>query len=251
MLSLPREMKNTRSPATDVKLVLRVIRHFTLDNPHPPQRIHSTTEVNDFESTTTGPDFGSRLHHLNGGADNQSASHERSRSNYGVCCWSGDVRYFDSDSGKQEILAPRIGVNEATAIQVCEEFATAENHGNAKAATTGPIAHFVESLVSGGANNNRFQGYYFRVVTVNSTSGVSDSKRTAPRTLVAYPADYRDSGIIDLRGHRTRRCVRDGPRVQDNDTRTRDEVSHRFKLVPCGMNSSGGMELTNSSNSAP
>src|SRR6201984_573971 len=33
--------------------------------------------------------------------------------------------YFDSDRGKQEILFRRIGENETTAIQVCEEFAMA------------------------------------------------------------------------------------------------------------------------------
>jgi hypothetical protein len=104
--------------------------------------------------------------------------------------------YFDSDNGKHEILARRIGADEAAAIQVCEEFATAENDGNAKAAGKGPIAQFIESLVSGGANNNRFEGYYFRVVTVNSATGVSDSKRKGTVTLVAYPAGYRESGVM-------------------------------------------------------
>ena len=108
----------------------------------------------------------------------------------------GGEWYFDSDRGKQEILARRIGANEATAIQVCEEFATTENGSNAKAASKGPIAQFVESLVSGSAYNHRFRGYDFRVVTVNSATGVSDSKRTGSVTLVAYPADYRESGVM-------------------------------------------------------
>src|SRR6201987_5598699 len=34
--------------------------------------------------------------------------------------------YFDSETGKQEILFRRIGENEATAIEVCEEFAMAK-----------------------------------------------------------------------------------------------------------------------------
>src|SRR6202166_1380598 len=63
--------------------------------------------------------------------------------------------YFESDSGKQEILFRRIGENEAAAIQVCEEFAMAKNDEDAKAASEDPITRFAESLVSaGGANPN-------------------------------------------------------------------------------------------------
>jgi hypothetical protein len=104
--------------------------------------------------------------------------------------------YFDSDSGKQEIMARRIGANEATAIEVCEEFARANNDGTAKAATKGPIAQLLETLVSGGAYNSPFQGYYFRVVTVNPATGMRDTKTTGTLTLVAYPAGYRDSGVM-------------------------------------------------------
>src|ERR1700686_1944903 len=45
--------------------------------------------------------------------------------------------YFDSDQGKQEILFRRIGENETTAIEVCEEFAMANNARAAKAASYG------------------------------------------------------------------------------------------------------------------
>src|SRR6202140_3048724 len=43
--------------------------------------------------------------------------------------------YFDSKTGAQEIKFRRIGENEATAIQVCEEFAMAHNATDAKAAS--------------------------------------------------------------------------------------------------------------------
>src|SRR6266852_3571847 len=43
--------------------------------------------------------------------------------------------HFDSDTGTQEILFRRIGENEATAIEVCEEFAMAKNEAEAKAAS--------------------------------------------------------------------------------------------------------------------
>src|SRR6201987_1203608 len=56
--------------------------------------------------------------------------------------------YFDSETGKQEILFRRIGENEATAIQVCEEFAMAKNAADAKADSKDPITQFAESLAS-------------------------------------------------------------------------------------------------------
>src|SRR5947208_14416917 len=61
--------------------------------------------------------------------------------------------YFDSDSGKQEIMFRRVGENEATAIEVCEEFAMAKNGADAKAASEDPITRFAESLSSASAAN--------------------------------------------------------------------------------------------------
>src|SRR6202162_3510019 len=53
--------------------------------------------------------------------------------------------YFDSKTGAQEILFRRIGENEATAIEVSEEVAMANNARAAKAASEDPITHFAES----------------------------------------------------------------------------------------------------------
>jgi Protein of unknown function (DUF2950) len=110
--------------------------------------------------------------------------------------------YFDSDRGKQEILFRRIGENEATAIQVCQEFALAKNAANSKADSEDPITKFAESLASGAAANadnkdsNLFHGYYFRIGGQNPTSGVSSpSNSSKGLTLVAYPAEYQSSGI--------------------------------------------------------
>jgi hypothetical protein len=111
--------------------------------------------------------------------------------------------YFDSDRGKQEILFRRIGENEATAIEVCEQFAMARNEDDAKEASEDPIGQFVQRLVSAGAANagnkksNPFHGYYFRIVTKNSGSEVSGRSRTKEIvTLVAYPAEYQSSGVM-------------------------------------------------------
>lgn len=112
------------------------------------------------------------------------------------------VWYFDSNTGKREILFRRIGENEATAIQVCEEFAMAHKDDSVKAESEDPITRFAENLVSAGAantaNNNSspFHGYYFLVVRPNSTPGASDEKSARGLTLIAYPAEYRRSGVM-------------------------------------------------------
>ncbi len=108
--------------------------------------------------------------------------------------------YFDSDRGRQEILFRRIGENETTAIQVCEEYALAKNAADAKADSEDPITRFAESLSSAGATNadnnepNPFHGYYFRIVARNSSSH-ADVHSKKGLTLIAYPADYQSSGV--------------------------------------------------------
>jgi len=108
--------------------------------------------------------------------------------------------YFDADAGKKEILFRRIGENEATAIQVLEEFAIARKNDSVKADSEDPITRFAEELVSAGAantyNNNDsqpFHGYYFRIVR---DPAAADIKKARVLTLVAYPAEYRSSGVM-------------------------------------------------------
>src|SRR5713226_9936361 len=61
--------------------------------------------------------------------------------------------YFDSETGTQEIKFRRIGENEATAIQVFEEFAMAKNEAEAKTRGADPIIQYAQSLVRGGPAN--------------------------------------------------------------------------------------------------
>jgi hypothetical protein len=111
--------------------------------------------------------------------------------------------HFDSDRGKQEILFRRIGENEATAIQVCEEFAMARNAAGTKADSEDPITRFAQSLSSAGAANgdnkesNAFHGYYFRILAQSPSSNVSDREKKSAKglTLIAYPAEYQSSGV--------------------------------------------------------
>jgi hypothetical protein len=113
--------------------------------------------------------------------------------------------YFDSKTGTQEILFRRVGENETTAIEVCEEFALIRAEANSPAVSQDPITRFAQSLVTVGTatadSNTRasdqkepylFHGYYFRRVSGNSAVSGAKKKGLA---LVAYPADYRSSGV--------------------------------------------------------
>jgi Protein of unknown function (DUF2950) len=113
--------------------------------------------------------------------------------------------YFDSKTGTQEILFRRIGENEAAAIQVCEEFAITKKDQDAKPASYDPITQFAQSLVSAGTTNadsyhsSPFHGYYFRFVNGNPAAGTSSyasgSDKKGGLVLVAYPTEYRSSGV--------------------------------------------------------
>ena len=118
--------------------------------------------------------------------------------------------YFDSNTGRQEILFRRIGENEVAAIQVCDAVATALKQGQTKAADDDPIGQYAKGIVTANADNSAprsvdrkpspFYGYYFRVVTANSVAGnkssVSAGKKGRGLALVAYPAEYRSSGVM-------------------------------------------------------
>jgi Protein of unknown function (DUF2950) len=105
--------------------------------------------------------------------------------------------FFDSDTGTQEILFRTVGENETSALQVCHALAQGKERGNT--AASDPLIEYAQSLVNSGTTtsdaareeanqSSPFHGYYFRTVTGN----------TVPRGLavVAYPADYRSSGVM-------------------------------------------------------
>ncbi|HVR27060.1 MAG TPA: DUF2950 family protein [Candidatus Polarisedimenticolia bacterium] len=115
---------------------------------------------------------------------------------------SNGAWYFDSKTGMKEIKFRRVGENEATAIQVCEEFVMAKNEAATKAASEDSITRFAESLASGSTTNaenkqpSPFHGYYFRLVAQNPASAPrARGKRTTSLRLIAYPAEYQSSGI--------------------------------------------------------
>jgi hypothetical protein len=144
----------------------------------------------------------------------------------------GSAWYFDTATGRQEILFRRVGQNEISAIHVCRELAAAqkeyysERHNeyaarihsaegkhdglywktpeNEPASPIGPlVAQAVsdEETKSRGAQPVPFRGYYFHSLTrqgKNATGGAKnylvDGKMTG-FAFVAFPAVYRTSGV--------------------------------------------------------
>jgi len=119
--------------------------------------------------------------------------------------------YFDSDSGTLEILFRTVGENETTAIEVCRALTKAKERNEINVADDDPIGQYAQSLATARAANadntsrnaekesSPFHGYYFLVLTGNSTAMANSNarvKKTAGLALVAYPVEYGSSGIM-------------------------------------------------------
>jgi hypothetical protein len=143
--------------------------------------------------------------------------------------------YFETEAGKKEILYRRIGRNEMSAIQVCRQLATAErdfyeaqhsqyaqtifsdegqHNGLYWKAASGeplsPIGPLVANAaaqgfapVASGAAPTPYRGYHFHILTMqgkNASGGakhfIVDGKMTGGFAFVAYPAEYRSSGVM-------------------------------------------------------
>jgi hypothetical protein len=143
----------------------------------------------------------------------------------------GQAWYFDTDAGKREILYRRIGRNEISAIRVCQELVAAEKEYFAQhkeyarkifsdegqrdglywKAESGepqsPIGPLVAAAVPESfadrkaASSTPYRGYYFHILTGEKKDGktksyLRDGKMTEGFAFVAYPADYRSSGVV-------------------------------------------------------
>jgi len=147
----------------------------------------------------------------------------------------GGVWYFNTAAGKQEILYRRVGENEMSAIRVCQELAAAENEyfaqkqneyaqkflsdegqqnglywKSADSKSESPVGRLVaNAAIPDGAPKELhtppapFHGYYFRIVTrqgKHAPGGASDyvvaGKMTGGFAFVAFPAGYRNSGVM-------------------------------------------------------
>jgi hypothetical protein len=147
----------------------------------------------------------------------------------------GGVWYFNTDAGKHEILFRRIGQNEMSAIRVCQELVAAQNEYFAKEHNEyaqkftsdegqhdglywlgtdnqfeSPIGPLVANAGTGGGLAKDlhtppapFHGYLFRIITrqgKGAPGGAADyivaGKMTGGFAFVAYPAEYRNSGVM-------------------------------------------------------
>ena len=143
---------------------------------------------------------------------------------------------FDTDEGRQEILFRRIGRNELDTIQTCLAFVDAENeyadkdHGDGVGAYAQRIvstpgkqdglywksdsndsplgALAAEASAEGykaGGEPQPYHGYYYRILTGQgqsapggSLSYVIKGKMIGGFALVAWPADYGNSGVMSF-----------------------------------------------------
>jgi hypothetical protein len=146
----------------------------------------------------------------------------------------GNVWYFETEAGKKEILYRRVGRNEMSAIRVCQELAaaqkeyySAQNNEYAQkifsddgqhdglywtvssGETPSPIGPLVAKAVAEGYSKEQngsptpYRGYYFHILTSQgkdapggAKSYIANGKMTGGFAFIAYPAEYRSSGVM-------------------------------------------------------
>lgn len=128
----------------------------------------------------------------------------------------GGAWYFDSDSGAKEVLFRQVGENEATAIETCHALVRATARAIATSAETTTagsenehVSQYAQTLVStreamasSEKESGAFHGYYFRILSgpLKRRAGAKDKGSSAGRrsgdVFIAYPADYRSSGVM-------------------------------------------------------
>jgi hypothetical protein len=141
---------------------------------------------------------------------------------------------FDTDSGRDEILYRRVGRNELDTIQIILAFVDAENEYADKDRGDG-VGSYAQRIVSSpgkkdglywpsdnndsplgelaaeanaegykaGSGPQPYHGYYYRILTQQGTSApggalnyIVKGKMIGGFALVAYPADYGNSGVM-------------------------------------------------------
>ena len=146
----------------------------------------------------------------------------------------GNLWYFDTEAGKNEILYRRVGRNELSAIRVCQELVAAEKEYHsaqhneyaqkifsdegqhdglywkaAEGEPESPVGPLVASAFAGDTAKSQegvptpYRGYYYRMLTRQGKNGpggakshIVNGKMTGGFAFVAYPAEYRSSGVM-------------------------------------------------------
>ena len=147
---------------------------------------------------------------------------------------NGNSWYFDAQAGEREILYRRVGENELSTLGVCQELVAAEkeyystqrneyaqkifsdegeHNGLYWKAADGqpqsPIGPLVASAVAAGYAKKQggaptpYRGYYYRILTRQGKNGpggaksyIVNGKMTEGFAFVAYPVEYRSSGVM-------------------------------------------------------
>jgi hypothetical protein len=147
---------------------------------------------------------------------------------------NGTLWFFDTEAGKREVLFRRIGRNEYSAIRVCQELVAAQKEYYAmqhneyakqiysdegqhnglywkvsEGEPQSPIGPLVASAVAEGYDKGKggpptpYRGYFFHFLTrqgKHAADGVRsyivNGKMTQGFAFVAYPAEYRSSGVM-------------------------------------------------------
>jgi hypothetical protein len=111
---------------------------------------------------------------------------------------------FDADAGTKEVMFRRIGENELAAIAFCHDVIAAAKHDGATSSNPNPEDDLATKLVataaseSSGGDPFQFHGYYFRRLPTSATSGSRrvGSKANGGFAVIAYPVEYRTSGVM-------------------------------------------------------
>jgi hypothetical protein len=142
--------------------------------------------------------------------------------------------YFDTAAGKDEILARRIGKNELVVIDAMQALAEAEHQYFNEARDGSTVKQYAQKFVSDPGQHNglywpaadrqtpspldrfgefakaqsaagipEFNGYHYRILSEAEAPGgatdfVVDGKMTGGFAILAYPAEYRNSGIMSF-----------------------------------------------------
>ncbi len=145
----------------------------------------------------------------------------------------GGVWYFDSGLGRREILYRRIGENELETVDVLRSLADAENEYFSQTADstgvheyarrfnseggyhdglywaggsddeTSPVGPYVAQASYNRTDRKPLHGYYFKILTEQGPKAAGgarkyfvNGKMTAGFAFVAFPAQYRSSGVM-------------------------------------------------------
>jgi hypothetical protein len=118
------------------------------------------------------------------------------------------VWYFDPKAGAQEIRFRRLGENEYTAIDTCHALVHASKQPGGNTMEADRVAHDARSLINAQPAQTRStssngeevlgpsHGYYFKILTSQLKGQNGSVAKSGGLTLVAYPADYRSSGVM-------------------------------------------------------